>query len=185
MRDMGRLSPTINRYDFVSGSRHKVSAQVAGEVCRKLEETGGLTPERLVEASRPKDAPVHDEFEWDDAIAGERYRNVQAAELIRHIVLVPNDDAGEEPVNTPVVSRKLRAFSSTREGQNGKKGVYVSTPKMLGDAELKRILMGNAISELSWYRRKYAHLKGLSDAFDNVLHAIGQLSLKEVLKEME
>ena len=52
-------------YTWLAGSRHKVDAEVAGRVCEELERNGGLTAERLVEASRPEDAPLHKEFEWD------------------------------------------------------------------------------------------------------------------------
>jgi hypothetical protein len=42
-----------------------------------------LTPKIVVNAARKKDSPLHDRFEWNNAVAGEKYREVQAAELIR------------------------------------------------------------------------------------------------------
>lgn len=41
----------------------KVDANIAGAVCEELKNTVGLTRENLVNASRPEDAPLHDEFE--------------------------------------------------------------------------------------------------------------------------
>lgn len=44
---------------------------------------GELTPQLVVDEARPKDAPLHDRFEWDNKVAGEAYRRVQAQQLIR------------------------------------------------------------------------------------------------------
>ena len=43
------------------------SAQVAGEVCERLEARGRLTPSDLVDESRAEDAPLHGMFTWDDS----------------------------------------------------------------------------------------------------------------------
>lgn len=96
-------------YEFKPCSYIKASAQVAGEMCEQLAKTGGLTPKRLVDANRPEDAPLHSEFEWDDAVVAEAYREGQAAHIIRSIVIKP--EVAEE---TP-----MRAFvRATPEPQN-------------------------------------------------------------------
>jgi hypothetical protein len=46
-------------------------------------ESGRLTPASVVEAATAEDHPLHDRFEWDDALAGPKYRLSQARELIR------------------------------------------------------------------------------------------------------
>lgn len=48
-------------------------------------EHGGLSPELIVEAARPKTHPLHGRFEWNDKIAGHEYRLIQAAEMIRSV----------------------------------------------------------------------------------------------------
>jgi hypothetical protein len=42
----------------------------------------GPTPEGVVEAARAETSPLHGFFEWDDNIAGEKYRLGQARDLI-------------------------------------------------------------------------------------------------------
>lgn len=69
---------------------------------------GVLTPAAVVEASRPEDAPLHDRFEWDDSIAGPRYREVQAAQIIRSVHIPVITDTERGPVRT-------RVFFSTSE----------------------------------------------------------------------
>ena len=53
-------------YKWKDAARIKSDAQTAGEICEKLEKNGGLTAKRLVDESRPEDAPLHKEFEWND-----------------------------------------------------------------------------------------------------------------------
>jgi hypothetical protein len=61
-------------YKWKDAARLKTDAQTAGEICEKLEKNGGLTAKRLADESRPEDAPLHKEFEWNDATAAEAYR---------------------------------------------------------------------------------------------------------------
>ena len=94
-------------YKFKIPSVHKVSAQVAGEICNTLSNSpGGLTPHRLVEVSRDENAPMHSEFEWDDSIAGEKYREEQAKKVIQHLVIVKTD------INT---ERNLKLVQETKQ----------------------------------------------------------------------
>ena len=48
----------------------------------KLNKTGNLTPQELIEKARSEDSPLHKYFEWDDTIAGGRYRLLQAAKYL-------------------------------------------------------------------------------------------------------
>ena len=47
------------------------------------EQAGRLTPAVVVMAAAAEDHPLHGRFEWDDAVAGHKYRLSQARELIR------------------------------------------------------------------------------------------------------
>jgi hypothetical protein len=48
---------------------------------------GELRAPKIVDESRPDDAPLHPAFEWDDALAGEAYRVHQARSLVRAVML--------------------------------------------------------------------------------------------------
>lgn len=69
--------------DLASVRNIKADAQVAGEVCEELEREGRLTPENLVEVSKDENAPLHNEFEWNDATAAKKYRRSQAQFIIK------------------------------------------------------------------------------------------------------
>lgn len=100
-------------YQKKPGSRVKADANIIGQVLEKLDKTGGVTAKRLVNVSRPEDAPLHKEFEWDDLVAAENYREYQARHIIGSITVKrePND-------NRPPVRAFQRIKLSEGDGGN-------------------------------------------------------------------
>jgi hypothetical protein len=66
------------------------------EVLEELRIKGNVSPESLVDAARPANSPIHHLFEWDDAVAGERYRLEQARLYIAKVEYVPAPE--REPI---------------------------------------------------------------------------------------
>tara|TARA_R110002020_G_scaffold334121_1_gene549507 strand:+ start:95 stop:565 length:471 start_codon:yes stop_codon:yes gene_type:complete len=52
------------------------------ELMEVYEQTGELTAKGVVERARNPKSALHSKFEWDDSIAGEKYREAQAYRLI-------------------------------------------------------------------------------------------------------
>jgi hypothetical protein len=53
---------------------------------RALEDRNGrIQPQRVVDAARPRNHPLHPYFEWDNKVAGENWRLAQARALIRTV----------------------------------------------------------------------------------------------------
>lgn len=134
---------------------YKTSAEVAGQVCEELDRTVGLTPENLVDASRPEDAPLHNEFEWDDMIAAEEFRRVQARGIISNLSIVI-----EENKQAPV-----RAFFSLQSGFRENSGIYESTITIMDDSDKREKLLNTAKRELDAFMRKYQMLTELASVF--------------------
>ena len=66
------------------GMRVKTDAVTAhNELERIREKHGTLTPENVVKESRRKTAALHDEFEWDDAVAAHEHRKERARVIMR------------------------------------------------------------------------------------------------------
>lgn len=142
-------------YQWKEGSHVKGDAELAAKVCKELEAQGNLNAAALVEASKAEDAPLHDMFEWDDTVAAQKYREVQAREIIRSITVVTED----RPLS-------YRQFSSVGNS------VYVSTTSALSRDETRKIVLSTAMRELEAFRRKYqtlSELLGLFSAIDEVL----------------
>lgn len=73
----------------VSGVKPEAAAK---ELARIRKQRGGLDAESVVNAARPETSTLHPTFEWDDSVAGERYRLIQARTLIRAVQVVRNDE---------------------------------------------------------------------------------------------
>lgn len=97
-RKLRKLRDEALKFKFTRDAGFGVSADVAGrELQRIAKEHGHLTSKLVVDEARPEDAALHPAFEWDDAIAAERYRLNQASTLVRAVVVVPSDPkAGSE-----------------------------------------------------------------------------------------
>lgn len=162
---MAQYAPELYTFQYKPGAVHKVDAEVVGKVCSELDAKDQLTPENLVDVSRPEDAPVHDEFEWDDSIAAEGFRRHQAAMLIRQVVLVAKPEErkkAEKEDNVELIAYDgVRAFSSDYES-GGEKKRYVSTPRIMSDIDKRQILLENAKRDLVAYVRKYEKLSEIS-----------------------
>lgn len=95
-------------YQWKIPGLYGVDAQTAGEEIERIHRKHGqLSPADIVEESRRESAPLHGVFEWRDREAAEKYRQVQARELLRAIVTVDSTVSEREPV---------RAFVHVRQG---------------------------------------------------------------------
>ena len=60
------------------------------------EEFGELTPDIVVQAATPEDHPLHHRLEWNDTVAGAKYRKQQAHQLIRSVRVTYRDASDQE-----------------------------------------------------------------------------------------
>lgn len=133
---------------------NKVSAQVAGEIMERLEQSErGLSPASLLDESRDENAPLHGEFEWNDAAAAEQYRLTQAGNLIRNIRIVAEEQ--EAPV---------RAFVCTGE----RKSAYVALQSALNNETWKANLLEAAKRDMTAFTAKYRMLEALSGVIEEM-----------------
>lgn len=132
-------------YQWKSNSRVKTSADIAGAVLSDLESKNSLTPKALLDVSRPVDAPLHNEFEWDDGIAAEKYRESQAAYIIRSIEVVREN---KDPV---------RAFFKVEQSNNS----YQRIDAIVRDKDSYENLLTMAKKEMQSFIKKYSDLEEL------------------------
>jgi hypothetical protein len=67
---------------------------------------GRLTPRLIVDEARNPDHPLHTRFEWDDSVAGEKWRREQARALIRSVAVTYVNPGGQRS--------RVRAFHAVR-----------------------------------------------------------------------
>ena len=135
-------------YSFRPHSCIKADPQVAGEICAKLESEDRLSPENLLDECRPEDAPMHDYFEWDDAIAAEKYRVNQSAHVIRclQVTVVEDDKKPEEP---------KKAYFCVHTNDSGDKHIYRGYEYITKDSTSRGVVLNDALRELNTFRHKY------------------------------
>ena len=141
-------------YNWRTGSHHTVAADVAAEVMNGLAERGCLNAETLVDVSRPEDAPLHPEFEWDDSIAAEEWRKHQARNVINSIVV--QTEPNKEPE---------RVFFNIREiGCD-----YIPMRIILQSPDNTELLIQQATKELKAFQSKYDAIVKRANAENDLL----------------
>lgn len=108
------------------------------------EQYGALTPENVLQAARPADSPLHSRFEWDDSVAADEYRKVQARDLIRS-VRVRYQLPGREPTS-------VRAFVSVPRDP---KPVYEPAEEVAQDDFARKIVLQAMRREWEALKAKY------------------------------
>ena len=143
-------------------NKFPVSAQVAGEMLEEIEKQEGcLNPDLIVHYSRPQDAVLHACFEWNNPVAAEEYRKVQAREILRFITIEHQDN--DQP------AREIRAFWSVEDQESEtNKHQYMSFNRAFGNEEYRNYILETALKELHSFRRKYEHLNEFAGVFYEV-----------------
>ncbi len=137
----------------MAASKSKI-ARVSAELAKIRKRNGRLLPADVVKAARPKTSPIHNEFEWDDGEAAERWRLHQARNLIAVCVVFVGPD-----------KRKVREYTSLTIDRHPKGG-YVSTVDALRSPETRGVLLEDALAELEVIREKYGTLTELAAVFE-------------------
>ena len=121
--------------------------QKIGEALAALSDAGGghLTPSAVVDSARDAESPLHPHFDWDDAVAAEKWRVEQASYLIRCIAT--DDGSNNEPV---------RAFLSIAD----KGGTsYRTVEDVRSSVDLQQRLLAAAERDLEALTARYRALK--------------------------
>lgn len=141
-----------------------VSAQVAGEELRRIEEAndGILRPRDVVDESRPEEAPLHPAFEWRDEVAAEKYREDQARQVIRSVRVVRE----EAPDKGPLLAYVHVQRPATEEEANPQG--YLSTATVMSDADLRQQVIEDAISQYEALHRRYQHIEELAEIHEAI-----------------
>lgn len=142
-------------YQWREGARFGVDAQKAGDELERIrtKHNGRLEPDWVVHAAKSDKNPLHGLFEWDDTVAGQAYRAVQARQIIRSIAVVIE----EAPKPTPV-----RAFVSVVRDRDQS---YTSVSHAMSDPDLRKQVLRTALRELEAWRNRYAELVELATVF--------------------
>ena len=147
----------MERIKWAIQGLHKGDAQKCYEECQTLKE---VTPENVLELAKDESTELHKNFEWDNDIAGTKYRLIQARQIIQHFVIVQ-----EEKKDAP----KIRSYQVTTT-----KNTYEPTKLFIQKPDEYAALLERAKNELEAFKRRYqtlAELEQLFEAIEEILAA--------------
>lgn len=134
----------------------KVSWKVKGlfnadaQKCYEEIGDGKVTPAAILDVARDENTELHKCFCWDDTEAAEKYRLLQAGNIVRNLVITPIVE-DEQPI---------RVYQITSE-----KNHYQPTRFFLEQPDEYKGLLDRAIRELNSFKRKYENLAELELVF--------------------
>jgi hypothetical protein len=117
---------------------------------------GLLKPEYVVDESRSKNAALHGIFEWNDPVAAEKYRHIQAGNYMRSIVVVMENTQIRAYHNVTIQTE-----SSTERG-------YLPIEVVKKDQKLWSQVMDQAMKDLVNIKNKYRNLNELNSVFEEI-----------------
>lgn len=127
---------------------YKADPNKAYEEVSSLDE---ITPENVLDLARNENSVIHNDFEWDDTVAGERYRLIQARQMIQNFVIA-RQDKDAEPI------RVLQISTTVNE--------YKPIEIILRNEDEYQNLLKRALAELKAFERRYKTLTELEPIFE-------------------
>lgn len=139
----------MERITWAVQGLHKGDAQKCYDECQTLEE---VTPENVLNKARNKKTELHKCFEWDNSIAGEKYRLIQARQIIQHFVIAMPEEKEDAP--------KIRSYQISTTVNK-----YEPTRMFLQKPDEYSALLERAKNELEAFKQRYKMLTELEEVF--------------------
>lgn len=124
----------------------------ANECYREISSLEQITPKAILDFARDENSELHKCFEWDNDLAAEKYRTIQAGNVIRMLYVEPKSEDAPP-------ARVLSRTSNT---------VYQPTRTFLKNQNEYEDLLKRALSELESFRLKYKTLSELEQVFEQI-----------------
>jgi hypothetical protein len=134
-----------------SATSYEADANKVGKELERIERKEELTRESVSKFAKNKKSELHKCFEWDDSIAGEKYRLYQASNILTSISIVYE----EEP------KRTTRMYVSIKNAENQRE--YKNIVSVLENDEEYQQLLDKAERDFVSYKDKYQNMIQLND----------------------
>lgn len=130
---------------------YSVDADEVGQLFEDIErEKGELTSEKVLEEAKKEESVIHNCFIWDDSIAGEKYRLMQASNMINNLTVVIK--TSEE---TPI---KAYVKIKTEDKNN-----YQHIKTVVEDTNSYNYILNKMEKELENLRKRYEAMLNIED----------------------
>lgn len=123
---------------------------------------GMISPQIVVEEAKDEKNPLHKWFNWDDSVAGEKWRLHQARLLINSIRVKIDFDKG-----TSTYRKYLNVFINNSESKDPQR-YYVNTKTVLKNENLKQQILIKAMKEIEYWEKTYKEYNELNEIFNSI-----------------
>ena len=141
------------KYKYKDKAFTSVKAQIVGETLNEIIEQndGAVLPATIVRSARAKKSPIHNCFEWDNNVAAGKYRETQARDILRWIVIIhESEDEDTEPL-------EIRAFVSVESSEGGR--YYTTINRVISDEDMADKIEVEAYNDYMALYHKYKNIK--------------------------
>lgn len=118
-----------------------------------------LTPGLVLDRARSKNSPLHNLFEWDDSVAGEKFRLHQAQKLITKVKVVYRDVGGEK--------KRVRQYHAVQTASQD--WSYRALDDIASDDIASKILLADMKRDFEAFQRRYSSVAGYLDLIRGAL----------------
>ena len=127
---------------------NKITEKVIKEIL-EVKEKKGLTAEEVINKAQNKKSSLHDLFEWDDSIAGEKYRLQQARVLINEVKIIVNTEEyyAFENVSLSVEEDNSDKPESVRQ--------YFTRKEIIDSIDFRQQIIQRAYNNILYWKRQY------------------------------
>ncbi len=143
------MSTKTKIFTWTDGARISIDPQAAGEEIERLHLENA---EAVLNAARPRSSPLHDAFDWNDASAAKEQRLSIARLLLRSLRYEYRHVSNGPP---PKPQRYFYVVKKNPERER-----YVTTTKIMNDAELYEQVAQQLKEELLAFARRNAEFRG-------------------------
>jgi len=142
------------------GTRFKCAPEVAARAVSAAQgahQDSTCQAQELVDLARDEDSPLHDDFEWDDAVAAELHRCETARAMIRGLAVIV-EDGTVEPL-----------FCHIRVGDTSG---YMPTRLAIKREDTRECLLEQACRDARAFQNKYAQLEEMASVVRAIAGAL-------------
>ena len=147
-------------YKWRDGFSYSIKADVVGSVIEDIEARDGIvTREAFLDASRPEDSPTHSMFEWDDAVAAEKWRLDESRKIIVALQVTYDEESKSG-------TKDVSAFINIK---SERKAEYRNIIDALSDQESRALIIERINRELDQIIERNKHIEELADILESKL----------------
>ena len=167
---MEMLAEYVSKQDAQIHRKHKtvLVEQACGDI---VTQKGTVTPDMLLEAATDRKHALHDFFDWDDSIAGYKWRKVQATAMIistRYVCFLQADRKKKKALNAADVQNSV----AVRRFLPSNKGGFVDRASALSDEETRKSIIERKLTVLRSWCQSVIDIAELAPVREAIIKAI-------------